>query len=107
MSYLIVISKVEFVQAEKLAIRTMHQEMFKTEYSMLKQGKAIKTGPLAQTKLYIDKSYIISVMLHFVRQTHRCYNCSGVMGTMKNVMKTLYCVKLKKLVIEIVKNCLI
>ena len=125
-----VISKEEFLQGEILAIKTMQRVEFQQELYLLKKGKRIKNGPYAQVKLYLDTNGIIRchgrlgepeladyntpvlfperhpLTILYISHLHRCFNCPGTNNTTKVVMRKIHSLKLRKVVQEVVKNCI-
>ena len=109
----------------------MQKESFLNEIKILTLGKLIKNGPYDKLKLYLDLFDIIRcqerlnvpsftntntsilfparhpLLILYILNLHRCCNCSGVAGTLNIVRKRIHYSKLRRIVAEVVKKCLI
>ena len=125
------ITQREYAEGERLALRTMQKEYFPREIERLKLGRRICEGPFAQLKLYLDKYGIIRchgrlkdknfakvnspvlfpprhpLTILYIQSQHKCYNCMGVTSLLNKVRRFLHCIRLRSLIVEILKNCII
>ena len=126
-----IVTSSEYIQGERLAIKTMQAECFAAEIELLKQGKHISKGPFTQLKHYLDQHGIIRchvrindqsfaevnspvlfpyghpLTILYIQKMHKCYNCPGVSGTLKDVRKKIHCLKIRKQVTNIVIKCIV